>query len=218
MFKIATTGILATSLALTLHSGVSATPINLKYPTAHATSANTQYLNGFSSSTIPVNEAVDPLDAIERAKEDDPIAFNEKVDKLKSSPALMDLFEGVPDQQTMDTYIEFFATVSTNQQIDHFLKTTEGKHFEVIGEGNNIQVNLIDGEPTASYSCCRCWQARAVSIGYFAASQLTCIPIGILGGTISGGVGVVAGFVCSGIFYAIEQLPNFDAACPRRRR
>lgn len=217
MLNATASALLAATMTLTLPSGSTISPSITPRPTPFATSTNTLHLDGIPPTTESTfSHAEDPIKAIQRAKQDDPISFNEKVNKLKSSPALLDLFEGAPNQETVDTYIDFFALVSTTQQIDHFITTTKGKHFVFVGEGSNTEAVLVEGEPSQTYSCCRCWQARAASIGYFAASQLTCIPIGLLGGAISGGVGIASGFICSGIFYAIESLPNFDAACPRR--
>lgn len=150
---------------------------------------------------------VNPVSVIAKAKHDSPKSLAEKVAILRKSDALMDLFVGSPDSRTTNTYLEFFAAISTIDQVRGFVEKTAGKHFVASGPDSNPTVTLEDGLPiSARGSCCKCWKARVASIAYFAASGLTCAAVGAM-------TGAVGGFVCGGVFYAMESLPNFDAAC-----
>lgn len=159
-----------------------------------------------SSSERPMAE-VNPISVIAKARHDSPSVLEEKVAILKKSDALMDLFVGSPDSKTTNTYLEFFSAISTVDQVQEFVKMTEGKHFVVSGPESNPTVTLKDGLPMSlKGSCCKCWRARVASVAYFAASGLTCAAVGAM-------TGAVGGFICGGVFYAMESLPNFDAAC-----
>lgn len=56
--------------------------------------------------------------AIDRARESDPEGFEKKVSLLRSSDALMALFAGAPDEETIATYVDFFALNSTVEQVE----------------------------------------------------------------------------------------------------
>ncbi|KAA9394032.1 hypothetical protein FCK90_08940 [Kocuria coralli] len=134
-----------------------------------------------------------------------------KSQKIRESEALMELFTGAPNEEVVTEYVDFFAASSTREQVDKFAEKTEGKRF-VVPEGVEIgdSVELVDRDSVdgdaGSYSCCQCWKAITAAAAYFAASEMICIPAGV----ISGGV---AGVVYNGIFFAAGMLPNFDDAC-----
>lgn len=155
----------------------------------------------------------DPLVAISDAKRKDPQELAAKVDRLRESQALMDTLSGAPDAQTVQTYLEFFAAISTVQQVEAFVARTEGKRFEIRGQGDEQTVVLVTGLAISARSCCACWQAWVASAAYYVGSGLLCTAVGAGGAAFGGGVGAVSGFVCGGVFWAIEKLPNFNNAC-----
>ncbi|MDO4904575.1 MAG: hypothetical protein Q4A16_03345 [Lautropia sp.] len=161
-----------------------------------------------------VHDGGDPAAAIAAAKAADPNGFAYKVELLRSSEALMDLFKGAPSPETVDFYLDFFALHSTVENVQNFVASTVGKHFVVSGTPDNPQVMLKDGKPLATKgSCCACWRAWVASAAYMVGTGMVCGAVGVGGAFVSGGVGAVSGFVCGGVFWAIEKLPDFDAAC-----
>lgn len=139
--------------------------------------------------------------AIDRARESDPEGFEKKVSLLRSSDALMALFAGAPDEETIATYVDFFALNSTVEQVEAFLERTEGKHLVVKGTVEDFTVEIVDGPAVSTRgSCCACWEAWTASAAYFAGSGLLCAGVSAGGAVISGGVGADSGFVCGGVF------------------
>lgn len=121
----------------------------------------------------------------------------------------MALFDGAPDQVAVQTHLEFFVATSSQAQVSRFVAKTRGKHFEVTGDVSAPRVELRDGPPPLrpqTRSCCRCWRPWAASFAYFYASGMTC-------SAVTAGAGPLAGFMCGGVFWGIENLPNFDNAC-----
>lgn len=178
-------------------------------------------LFSFSSPLLASETGVvhggDPSAAIASAKASDPSGFAYKVEQLRKSEALMALFKGAPDSQTVDFYLEFFALNSSVEAVEHFVASTAGKHFVVSGSPDDPQVTLEDGKPLVTKgSCCACWRAWVASAAYFVGTGMICTAVGsagVAGAPISGGASAVAGFVCGGVFWSIGNLPDFDAAC-----
>ena len=118
-----------------------------------------------SAPTYPENlvDGGDPAVAIEEARNANPEEFAWKVDQLRQSKALMALFKGAPDEETVKFYLEFFAMQSSVEHIKTFIANTEGKHFEVSGTADRPVIQLKDGTPSdkniSTKSCCACWQA-----------------------------------------------------------
>ena len=170
-----------------------------------------------SASQEGVVDGGDPVAAIKAAREADPEGFDQKVALLQQSEALMTLFHGAPNAETVRFYLEFFAMQSTLDQVKSFVANTEGKHFEVSGTMDNHSVKLKEGpEPKSSHAtkdCCACWQAWVASAAYMVGTGMLCTAVGVAGTAVSGGVGAVSGFVCGGVFWGIDQFPDWDAAC-----
>lgn len=157
------------------------------------------------------DRAADPRTIITQAKETDPQGLARKVTELRTSQALAALFVGAPstDEQT---YLEFFAASSNEDQVKSFVVKTKGKHFvvneskaTVNGRPNFAAISLVDGIAIQARSCCHCWRAWIAASAYFVASEMSCAPCYLIGG--------VGGFVCDGVFFAIGMLPDFDNAC-----
>ena len=103
-----------------------------------------------SAPTYPENlvDGGDPAVAIEEARNANPEEFAWKVDQLRQSKALMALFKGAPDEETVKFYLEFFAMQSSVEQVKTFVANTEGKHFEVSGTADRPIIQLKDGTPS----------------------------------------------------------------------
>lgn len=159
-------------------------------------------------SQAQVNQMAEEM--VKKAKETDAEGVAQRVKKLRTSDALMELL--IPaGSETTDKYLEFFASISTDQQVDTFLKNSAGKRF-VVPENATLEtpVKIVDASTADNtkntYSMPRCAKAWAAAAGYFAATEMICIPTAAM----SGGVG---GVVCNGIFFAAGMLPDFNAQC-----
>ena len=172
-----------------------------------------------SAPTYPENlvDGGDPAVAIEEARNANPEEFAWKVDQLRQSKALMALFKGAPDEETVKFYLEFFAMQSSVEQIKTFVANTEGKHFEVSGTADRPIIQLKDGTPSdkniATKSCCACWQAYVAAYSYHAATGALCGGAGGALAIATGGTGAAAAVTCGLTMWHIGFLPNFDNAC-----
>jgi len=151
-----------------------------------------------SAPTYPENlvDGGDPAVAIEEARNANPEEFAWKVDQLRQSKALMALFKGAPDEETVKFYLEFFAMQSSVEQVKTFVANTEGKHFEVSGTADRPIIQLKDGTPSdkniATKSCCACWQAYVAAYSYYAATGALCGGAGGALAIATGGTGAGA--------------------------
>ena len=173
-----------------------------------------------SAPTYPENlvDGGDPAVAIEEARNANPEEFAWKVDQLRQSKALMALFKGAPDEETVKFYLEFFAIQSSVEQIKTFVANTEGKHFEISGTAEAPVIQLKEGAPDArnitTKDCCACWEAWMAALAYFGGSHMTCKGVGAASSfALTPFGGALAGVICDGVFFAIGLLPDFNNAC-----
>lgn len=152
-----------------------------------------------------------PLAIIEQAKQVDSKGLEYKVNTLRTSQALMTLFVGAP-REDKQIYLEFFAAISTTQQVESFVANTQGKHFVVdeskitINNPLNLgAISLVNGpavlkpEPRWAFHCWKAWLAAGA---FFLGTQMTCAPLPVIGGLI-----------CNGIFFVLDALPDFNSVC-----
>lgn len=152
---------------------------------------------------------------VQKARAENPGQLRLKMETLRKSDALMATLAGAPDQATIDAYLEYFAGAMTVQQAKDFVARTAGKHFEVVGTrpDGEPQVVMVDGPAIQPASCCSCWQAHVAFWAWWAGTEMLCIGAGAAAAVVSGPGGIIVGVVCSGIFYGMSNLPNFDNAC-----
>ncbi|MDO5750529.1 MAG: hypothetical protein Q4P78_04920 [Rothia sp. (in: high G+C Gram-positive bacteria)] len=170
-----------------------------------------------SGDSVGIHEALrasgfsvlDPQEIIQQDIQRNPREFAEKLEMLRSSNALMDLYRDAENQNAVDENLRFLAAASSKQQVINFLQKTEGKKFLIPAYvTTSADIQLVDAEEflvvlPQGLDCPAAWVA---AFAYFAATEMTCIPVGLL----TGGVG---GFICNGIFFAIGNLPDFNKAC-----
>ena len=146
----------------------------------------------------------------------DPEGMQRKISILYSNEALMELFAGYQDRNSVDVYIKFYAAITDDNHIQKFVDNTRNKRFNISPDKNGVissgSIHLVEeseGKVTHLQGL-NCGKAWAASYGYFLATEMTCTAVGLMGFGI-------AGFGCAAVFLAISNLPGFDFnnACRR---
>ena len=157
----------------------------------------------------------DPYETIELARQKDARGLAERVAKLRTSEALMNLFDGAPSDM-VTTHLEFFAATADTETVDTFVTQTEGKHFEFTETKDGLTVTLKDGEAPKDFRGAqthrrlprqyKCWKAYFAAYAWFAATSAICGAVGAM----TAGTATPA---CALAFWGVGTLPNWNNAC-----
>ena len=170
-------------------------------------------LLGFSSAAsfaAAPSSTLTPDQAIQKAKSDNPDAFEYRVRTLNESSALVDGLSQIYGKANVSQQIEQLAAVTTNESAAQFKSNTEGKRFEIRGGGDDIAINILPATDMSSATlesgpglqCPKAWVAAYL---YYIGSGAICGAVSL--------ATFMAGFACAGFAWTAGQAVDWTRAC-----